>query len=237
MEFVKRADIPKDKPPTYARIVVAYRPEKEKKFRVRITVGGDGVIYEGEVSTKTADLATVKVLLNSVISTKGARYMTLDVKDFYLSITMKWEDRVYSQFPEKLVPERIKVRHKLRKREDGWVYLCVTKGMYGLKQAGRLANKQLTELLEEHGYAPCAVTLGLWKHETRAIMFMLVVDDLGVKYEREEDLFHLISVLKMKYKISEDRSGSKYCGMKIDWDYQAGTVDISKPGYIEWALQ
>jgi Reverse transcriptase (RNA-dependent DNA polymerase) len=229
MEFVKRADIPKDN-----------RPEKEKKYRVRITVGGDRVIYEGEVSTKTADLATVKVLLNSVISTKGARYMTLGVKDFYLNTTMKWEDRVYLRFPEKLVPESIKARYKLGERgfiEDGWVYLCVSKGMYGLKQAGRLANEQLTEFLAEHGYKPCPITSGLWKHKTRPIAFTLVVDDFGVKYENEEDLFHLIGALKMKYKISEDRTGSKYCGMKIDWDYQVGTCDISMPGYVERALQ
>lgn len=72
MEFVKRSEIPRDKPPTYARIVVAYRPEKEKKHRVRITVGGDRVIYEGEVSTKAADLTTVKTHMNSVVSTKDA---------------------------------------------------------------------------------------------------------------------------------------------------------------------
>jgi Reverse transcriptase (RNA-dependent DNA polymerase) len=240
MEFVKKMDIPKDKPPTYCRIVAAFRPEKEKKYRVRITVGGDRVVYEGEVSTKTADLATVKVHWNSVISTKGARYMTLDVKDFYLNTTMKWEDRVYLRFPEKLVPESIKVRYKLRERgliEDGWVYMVVYKGMYGLKQAGRLANEQLTEFLAEHGYEPCAITPGLWKHKTRAISFTQVVDDFGVKYEKEEDLFHLIGALKLKYNISEDRNGSKYCGMKIKWDYQAGTCDVSMPGYVERALQ
>jgi hypothetical protein len=77
LEFVKKSDIPMDKPPTYCRIVAAFRPKKEKKYRVQITVGGDRVIYKGEVSTKTADLATVKVHLNSVISTKDARYMTL----------------------------------------------------------------------------------------------------------------------------------------------------------------
>lgn len=144
------------------------------------------------------------------------------------------------RIPENLVPESIKVRYRLRERgmiEDGYVYVVIGKGMYGLKQAGKLANEQLIEFLADHGYAPCPLTPGLWKHETRPINFTLVVDDFGVKYEREEDWFHLTGVLRLKYKISEDRSGSKYCGMKIDWDYQNGTVDISMPGYVERALQ
>jgi hypothetical protein len=33
-------------------------------------------------------MVTVKLHLNSVISTKGARYCTIDLKDFYLMTTM-----------------------------------------------------------------------------------------------------------------------------------------------------
>jgi hypothetical protein len=82
MQFVMRDDIPKNITPTYCRVVVAYRPEKEKPYRVRITVGGDRVIFDGEVSTKAADLPTVKIHLNSVVSTPNAMYMVLDIKDF-----------------------------------------------------------------------------------------------------------------------------------------------------------
>jgi hypothetical protein len=45
-------------------------------------MGGDRIKYNGSVSTPTANLITVKLLLNSVISTPGAQYMTLDIKDF-----------------------------------------------------------------------------------------------------------------------------------------------------------
>jgi hypothetical protein len=72
LRFVQRDEILDGYIPTYCRIVVAYRPEKEKPYRVRLTVGGDRVIFNGECSTKAADLATIKLLLNSVISTPGA---------------------------------------------------------------------------------------------------------------------------------------------------------------------
>jgi Reverse transcriptase (RNA-dependent DNA polymerase) len=235
LRFVTKGEIPKGYIPTYVRIVVAYRPEKAQPYRVRLTVGGDRVIFNGECSTKTADLATVKLLLNSVISTPGARFMTLDIKDFYLNTIMKWEDRVYMRIPERAIPESIRKKYNVE-IVDGMAYVEVTKGMYGLKQAGRLANEQLTEFLAEHGYAPCAITSGLWKHETRPITFTLVVDDFGIKYINADDKNHLIGVLRKKYIISEDPTGTKYCGLHIAWDYQNGTCDISMPGYIERAL-
>jgi hypothetical protein len=34
---------------------------------------------------------------------------------------------------------------------DGWVYIEIRKGMYGLKQAGLLANKLLQKSLEPFG--------------------------------------------------------------------------------------
>jgi Reverse transcriptase (RNA-dependent DNA polymerase) len=141
---------------------------------------------------------------------------------------------------EAIVPESIKVRYLLVGTgyiKDGHLYVEITKGMYGLKQAGRLANEKLVEHLATFGYAPCEHTPGLWKHETRTITFILVVDDFGVKSVNKEDVLHLIGTLKVKYKISEDWTGRKYCGMTITWDYIHRTVDISMPGYIKRVLE
>ena len=62
------------------------------------------------------------------------------------------------------------------------IYVEIRKGMYGLPQAGILANKLLQKNLKPHGYSPCKYNPGLWKHEWRPISFVLVVDDYGVKY-------------------------------------------------------
>jgi hypothetical protein len=64
-----------------------------------------------------------------------------------------------------------------------------------------------------------------------------VVDDFGIKYVNDDDRNHLVGILRKKYKISEDLTGTKYCGLHIDWDYAAGTCDISMPGYIKRALE
>ena len=62
------------------------RPLKEEKYRVRITVGGNKLDFCGDASSVAASLATVKLILSSVVSTKGAKFKTADIKDcFYAS--------------------------------------------------------------------------------------------------------------------------------------------------------
>jgi hypothetical protein len=51
-----------------------------------------------------------------------------------------------------------------------------------------------------------------------------------------EDAENLMAAIKKNYDISSDWTGSAYCGLKIDWDYTNGTVDLSMPRYINAAL-
>eukprot|EP00804_Cyclotella_cryptica_P013851 CCRYP_018168-RA/>CCRYP_018168-RA protein AED:0.40 eAED:0.40 QI:0/0/0/1/0/0/2/0/444 len=85
--FISKADIPSDRwrNVTYGRIVANFRPEKDDPYRIRLTVGGNRINFPGDCGTPTADMLTTKVLLNSVVSTVGARFMTIDIKDFYLN--------------------------------------------------------------------------------------------------------------------------------------------------------
>jgi hypothetical protein len=101
---------------------------------------------------------------------------------------------------------------------------------WGLPQAGILANKRLRRKLAPFGYSKCVNTPGLWNHDTRPISFTLVVDDFGVKYVTQADVDHLIASVRSTHTLTEDWSGDLYCGIKLDWDYDKRTVDISMPG-------
>ena len=52
-------------------------------------VGGDRIDYPGEVATPTEDMPVAKILFNIVISTKGVRFMTIDISNFYLMKPLK----------------------------------------------------------------------------------------------------------------------------------------------------
>jgi hypothetical protein len=49
---------------------------------------GNLINYPGNCGTPTADLFTVKLLLNSIISMPNAKFMSIDIKDFYLNTPM-----------------------------------------------------------------------------------------------------------------------------------------------------
>ncbi len=65
---------------TYTNPVVDYRPQKEDPHRIWFTAGGNLINYKGNASVHTADLYTAKLHWNSVVSTKDAKYMCLDIK-------------------------------------------------------------------------------------------------------------------------------------------------------------
>ena len=60
LEWIPNTDVPSFKTVTYPRYTTAIRPEKDEKYRVRITAGGDRIAYDGDVSTHTASMETIK---------------------------------------------------------------------------------------------------------------------------------------------------------------------------------
>ena len=87
------------------------------------------------------------------------------------------------KLPMSIILERIIKQYNLHHiAEGGWVYIEILKGMYGLKQSGRIVHDELVKHLLPYGYKPSKRTLGQWKHETKPISFILCVDDFGIKY-------------------------------------------------------
>ena len=237
MEFIQKSEIPKDrlKDVTYGRIVVSYRPQKLEKHRSRLTVGGDRINYPYDVSTPTSDLATIKILWNSVLSTPGAKFMGADLANFYLKTPMKRPE--FMRLPYHIIPDEIKQAYNLDKLvENGFVYVRITRGMYGLPQAGLIANELLKKRLADAGYYDCQFTPGLYRHVWRPITFALVVDDFGVKYKGDVHANHLIAILKKDYEVTVDWKGDLFVGIKLEWDYDKRTLDTHVPGFTKRAL-
>ena len=182
IRFIRETDIPKErkKDVTYGSFVCTVRPEKAEPNRTRFTAGGDKINYPGEVATLTAEMLLAKILFNSVISTPGARFMTMDISNFYLMTPLLRPEYIRVRLSD--MPEEIIQEYKLKEKANakGFIFLSVHKGMYGLPQAGLLANKLLEKRLNKHGYFQSKLVPGLWTHKTRPIQFALTVDDFGV---------------------------------------------------------
>jgi hypothetical protein len=165
--FVKKEDILNDRmgDETYARIVSVYQEGRKDKYRTRVTMGGNLVSFPGECGTPTADLLTVNLLLNSIISTTNAKFMTLDIKDSYLMTPMKRYE--YFQMKLDLFPQDIIDKYDLTNKVDqnGNVHCEAQRGMYRLPQAGIIAQELLEERLKKAGYTQSKLTPGYWKHK------------------------------------------------------------------------
>ncbi|EJK67393.1 hypothetical protein THAOC_11579, partial [Thalassiosira oceanica] len=146
----------------------------------------------------------------------------MDIKSFYLMTPLNRPEYLklkLSQIPDEIIEE---YQLRVKATPDGSVYVEINKGMYGLPQAGVLANKLLKKQLNQHGYYQSKLVPGLWKHKTRPIVFALTVDDFGVKYLRKRDAEHHHKVLQKDYQVT--------------WDYAKRQVHLSIPGYIEKTL-
>ena len=117
------------KTPTYARIVIDFRPQKSDPNRVRISAGGTLIKCPGELTTRTAAITTTIIIWNGVIGTKGAQYRCLDVGDFYLKTQM--EKNEYMEIPLALFPEWTRNQYNLNEHAlNGSVYWEIYLAIY-----------------------------------------------------------------------------------------------------------
>ena len=68
---------------------MSYRPEKGDPYCTQLNVGGNLIIYPSDYGTPTVDLLTFNLFINSVISTPNAKFITIDIKYFYLNMPME----------------------------------------------------------------------------------------------------------------------------------------------------
>ena len=120
------------------------------------------------------------------------------------------------------------------KIHNGKIYMEINKGIYGLKEAGALANQQLQQHLVPYGYTPTRYIPSLQKHSSDLIIFGLIVDDFAVKYTNKEQAKYLVNALKDKYEdVEVNQEGDKLCGINLKWDYKVRTCKLSILNYIE----
>jgi hypothetical protein len=126
--FIKDTDMPADHHATYLRIVAALKPHKEaKECHVCFTIGGNQIDYAGKTYTPTANLTTIKMHANSVFFTKHAKFMTIDIKNFYLRMPMPCYE--YMQIPVKDIPQEIMDHYHLAPPiHNGYVLVKILQG-------------------------------------------------------------------------------------------------------------
>ena len=110
--FYSKSSIPYDRKVIYARMFATIRPTKSEVNCVCITVGRNRLDSLGATTTHCAILTTTKFLLNSTISTPGARFKTLNIKYFYYGTAMARCE--YMKLALACIPDEIVDQYNLR---------------------------------------------------------------------------------------------------------------------------
>jgi hypothetical protein len=242
MQGIHYKDIPEDR---RGDITYLSHQVKEKinafkdayEAKVRICVGGDKTHYTGDKSAHVAAMASVKILLNDVVSSPGAKFATIDIVDFYLMTPL---DRLeYVKIAASKVPAQTIAEFNLDQYIDskGFIYFVCTRTVWGLPQAGLISNKALVKVLHTAGYIQSSNSYGLFKHVDRGTTFSLVVDDFGIKYYNMNDFDHLADTLKTGgYDVKINMKGDKYLGFTIKHDLIKKEIVLSMPKYVPKGL-
>ena len=92
-----------------------------------------------------------------------------DIKTFYLNTPLLRYEYVWLNIAD--IPEEIIEQYNLREKAtpDGSVYIEIRKGMYGLPQAGLLAQQLFEKRLNKHRYTQSKITPGLLDPQMEAL--------------------------------------------------------------------
>jgi hypothetical protein len=120
--YIKHVCIEKIKPPGTTLVK-----------RVRTTAGGDKIEYSGDKAANTAGLKTIKTLWNSVLSTYKAKFMTIDVKDFYLNTRLQTPEYAWVTLAQ--IPPATQAKYHIDDLVvNGKVLVEINGGIYGLNK-------------------------------------------------------------------------------------------------------
>ena len=119
--------------------------------------------------------------------------MTIDISNFYLNTPMEQPEYMRLKISE--MPNNIIKQYKLNEKvnPNGYFYVKILKGMYGLPQEVSIAQQLLEKQLNAKVYYQSKITPVFWTHKWRPISFALWVDGFGVKYVRQEHAEHLLT--------------------------------------------
>ena len=174
------------------------------------------------MGTPTYYLELVKLIINSVITWRGAHYYNFDIKNFYLVTLLHRPEYVKVQLSD--IPQEFINEYDLKNcTQYGWVYFKICKVVNGFPQSGILANNILRKRFGTASYYEVETTQILWLHKWRPILFYLIVNDFGIEYVEERHAKHLLFSLEEHYKVTTEWERNKYTGIDLHWNHQQRT--------------
>jgi hypothetical protein len=191
---IRFSDIPPDKTATYVNPVCSEKlwDAGDIKFRTHATIGGDQVDYPYETTAVTANLESIKILFNAMIS-DDIQLATIDLEDFYLGTPLPHAE--YIRIPMKFIPPKVIAFYKLQPfLHKGALYCAVLKTHMDCPRPARYHNSDCSSpLLNTARYHQLRHSQSLFRNSDGSIRFALVVDDFAVIWKDKARIKHFFA--------------------------------------------
>jgi hypothetical protein len=233
---VARGDIPADKMISYCSLLLEAREGKD--WRVRCVFGGDRQTPRPEWTSRNSDMVTKKIFANAMVSS-GKKLCILDIKDFYIAPMNVLESPEYMFLaPKDISPKMREEYGHLIEESTGRLYLRIDKSIYGMRQAGFIAQKNLIELLKENGYRESGYD-SIFTSSDGKVIFLTHTDDFAIGYDEDDGVERLKNILTAaKYTLVIDKDAKNFCGFQVKYDREAlvPSMTLSVEKILEKAL-
>ena len=132
--FIYKKVVPKGKKVVCAWFCCDIQLQKNEIIWTRLTVGGDDQLdYNGKACTDTTGLKTIKIHLASIISTKGAKYVAVDIGNLYTNSKLD-SPKFTKNMHLSLIPQEIMDRYNAMQyiNANVYAYIVITVTIHGL---------------------------------------------------------------------------------------------------------
>jgi hypothetical protein len=216
---------------------------KNGKFRARIVAGGDkqdeAEYASMDNAARVSNSAATNIAL-IIAAQEGRHIQVMDVPGAYLHTPL--EKPVYMEFNGYLAdfackryPE-IYARHR---RGNGNIRVKLRKALYGLKEAGKLWNNNLSAFLISEGFTRSKYDQAVFfiNNEEERTTINLHVDDLLVTSNRLDRMESLDKRMSEKYGKMKVQEGNdlKYIGCELN--IKDGRITVTQRQYTDECLK
>jgi len=204
----------------------------EKTYKARLVVKGysqiPGIDFDpDEISSTVMRMKSFRIVL--ALSVQGGKILrSMDAISAFTQSDLKEE--IYVEQPEGYATD------------PGHKALRLNKALYGLKQASENWHKDIVSFMLSQRFQPTKMDDNVFyrRSNTSKIMFVcLYVDDTTSAYSPEDQAeFEIFAnALKTRFKITDLGETSAALGMRIKYNRQDGTLELSQSKYIQEILE
>ena len=213
------------------------------KWKHRVVAGGHrqnpNLYSKADTSSPTLDHNTLLMFLSVLMREDGMEFATADFPGAYLATDINEEIymTISASKTNLLLQNQDFQFLKPFIRKNGSVLTQIQRGIYGLKQAGKLWNDKLVSLLQQFGLEQLEGFPCIFKVKTNeGIMFVAVyVDDMMIACNNKVMRNNLMKFLQKEFPKMELNTDLKqsFLGSAIEFNYRNKTISYDNLQYIQ----